>query len=501
MIPGARDAARAAALLAAYFALVCALRLILFPGGPDDDGEVLYYTQSWAWAYKTGQPPLYFWLVRGLEDLAGPALGAVLGLKYVLLAAFYFFAWLAARRLLAGDRLFAALAPFGLLACYFIGWETAVSYNSTILALTAMAAALWLLLRLEDRGGWAGGLPFALAVAVGLLAKHTYALFLVPALVGAWRHPGLRPRLADVGVLLPLAGAIALTVAIHNVGHDAGAKGLAAMTGQGGWLAARASGLYQLTLASLGLLSPFLPMTVVLFPGAFRPLARPETALLNAGRFLEGYLVALVALGLAAVLVFALPDVRNNWMVIWFPAVFYGLLRVKVFLATTPAPRRLRWFAVALVAVAMAIPLGMVGRGLIAPKSCRKCNFFIPYDALARAIVDRGFHGGTVVADDAQNQIAGNLRRFLPDGVRVVSSHWRDYAPPAPPTGSPGHCLIVWRGGPGQGAQARDEARRRLNAEVPETAHAHTVLLTLPRGGGRQLDYSFHLLPGSGQCR
>ncbi|HBC05979.1 MAG TPA: glycosyltransferase, partial [Rhodospirillaceae bacterium] len=68
-------------------------------------------------------PPLYTWLILAAEAVAGPTMGAVIGVKYALLAAFYAFSYLAARRLFS-DNLFAALAPLSLVACYFIGWET-----------------------------------------------------------------------------------------------------------------------------------------------------------------------------------------------------------------------------------------------------------------------------------------------------------------------------------------------------------------------------------------
>ena len=66
---------RLAVALATYVTVLLVLRLTLFPGGSDDDAEILYYTQSWALAYKTGQPPLYAWLTRAAEAVMGPTMG------------------------------------------------------------------------------------------------------------------------------------------------------------------------------------------------------------------------------------------------------------------------------------------------------------------------------------------------------------------------------------------------------------------------------------------
>src|SRR5690606_19570146 len=135
-------------------------------------------------------------------------------------------------------------------------------------------------------------------------------------------------------------------------------------------------------------------------------------------------------------------------VVVWFPAVFYLLLRIKVFCGgrADGPPRRLGGFAWALVVIALMIPAGVLARGLIAPATCRKCNFFIPYADLAAALRADGFTGGTVVADAWPNQIAGHLRRFFPE-ARMVSTRWRDYPPLTARTGE-GQCLLIWRGGP-----------------------------------------------------
>lgn len=492
--------ARGALLLGGFLLIVWTLRVTLFPGGADDDGEILYYTQSWAWAYKSGQPPLYNWLVRAGQVPFGVTLGGALAVKFLALAAFYAFSWLAAGRLFAGDRLFSNLAPLGLLACYFIGWETAVTYSHTVLAMAAMAAVLWLLLRLDDRHG-AGDYAFVAAgVAVGLLAKHTFALFLLPALAAAWRHPGLRPRVFSLPMLAALAAAGAVAALPFLLAPPAGAgAGLAALAG-GDWLAAAGKGLLQFVLAVAGLLSPFVIVAVVLFPGAFRPLARPTDALVDAGRYLEGFLLALLILCAGVILASGTQDVRNNWVVVWFPAVFYLLLRIKVLCdgRADGQPRRLGGFAWVLVVIALMIPAGVLARGLIAPDTCRKCNFFIPYADLAAALRADGFTGGTVVAEDWPNQIAGHLRRFFPE-ARMVSSRWQDYPPIAAKKGE-GRCLVIWRGGPKAAGPATDEAGRRVGAQVPAGATARTVTLTLPRSM-RTAEFSYYLLPGRGDCR
>ncbi|PIW30685.1 MAG: hypothetical protein COW30_01530 [Rhodospirillales bacterium CG15_BIG_FIL_POST_REV_8_21_14_020_66_15] len=497
---------RLAIVLVSYFAVLLVLRVALFPGASDDDAEILYYTQSWALAYKGSQPPLYAWLVLAAEAVLGPVMGAVLGVKYALLAAFYAFAYLAARRLY-GDGLFAALAPLSLVACFFIGWDTVVNYSHTVLLLAAMAAALWLVLRLETHAGWADHLWLALAIAAGLLAKYNFVLFLAPLLMAAWRHPGLRPRVfrARFAVALVLAVILAALPLAHFLG-DAQAVARAAGAGRlfpvvDDRLAAAGQGLGQFAVATLGLVSPFLPLAVLLYPRALAPLPRPPTRLINSGRFLEAYLLALLVLGVAAILATGASDVRNNWLVVWFPLPLYLLLRIKAVADAggTSAERRLHWLAAALLAIALAVPAGLAGRGLAGPQTCRKCNFFIPYADLARSLAASGFGAGTIIAEDMPNQLAGNLRRYFPK-ARVVSTRWRDYVPPLR-GGGDGKCLLVWPGGSGDGGAVKALADHLRGARIPGDAVLRRVTLPIPRNADRRKAWSFVVLDGQGACR
>lgn len=504
--------ARLAVGLGTFISVLFVLRLSLFPGASDDDGEILYYTQSWGLLYKGNQPPLYAWLVLAAEAVAGPVMAAVLAVKFMLLGAFYAFAYLAGRRLFA-DGLFAALAPLSLVACFFIGWDAVVNYSHTILLLAAMAAVLWLTLRLEKQSGWADYLWLALAIAAGLLAKYNFALFLLPLLAGAWRHGGLRGRVFSLrfGAALLLAvglAAVPLATFLNDPTAVSGAVGAGRLFPPvDDRLAAAAHGLTQFAVSSLGMVSPLLPLVVVMFPRAMGPLPHPMPRLIQSGRFLEAYLAALVVLAVVAILISGASDVRNNWLVIWFPAAFYLLLRIKVFTDAASGDRsralasRLHWFAVALLVIALAVPVGLIARGVVGPETCRKCNFFIPYAELARSLASAGFTTGTIVAEDRPNQLAGNLRRYFPK-ARAVSTRWRDYRPPlqdaAPRTGS-GKCLVVWLGDGGGGALAL--AAKLRGAPIPDDVTRRRVTLPLPRNNDRRLTWSYLIMDGRGDCR
>lgn len=510
--------------LVAYFSLIMALRLGLFPGGADDDGEILYYSQSWALAYKSGQPPLYAWLIMAVQAVFGPSMAGVLLVKYLLLVLFYGFSYLMAWRLFR-DNAYALAVPLGLMSCYFIGWETVVSYSHTVLAMAAMAATLWLILRLEDHNETRDYLWLGLALAVGLLAKYTFAVFLVPVLVATWCYPKLRSRVfskafaASLGVAIVVA-ALPTGIIWSEAGGEHGAQlmslgkvGSTLMPAVEGRIAATAEGMFQFVLSSLGLVSPFILVAVFLFPGAFRPLSRPDDGLVQGGRFLEIYLVTLLLISIVTIVIFAIPDVRANWLVVWFPAVAYGVLRIKVFVESADgaaALGRRRWFCGILLVLAASIPLGLLGRGFIAPDRCQKCNFFIPYVDMAQNLRAAGFSGGTIIAADYPNQLAGNLRRYFPT-ARVISTRWRDY-PRLPlmhasqsvnSMESNGPCLLIWRGdekSSGAG-ETRTEALQRLGMQVANTVPVQSFSLTLPRASGRTLTWSYRLITNHELCR
>lgn len=501
------DRSRLTMVLIIYFMMLMVLRMVLFPGGSEDDAEILYYTQSWALTYKTGQPPLYAWVLMAVEAVLGPSMGAVVGLKYLLLALFYVFAYLAARRLFV-DGLYAALTPLALIACFFIGWETVVNYSHTVLLLTAMAATLWLTLRLETEDGWAAYLWLGLAVAVGLLAKYNFSLFLLPMLAASWRHSGLRAKVFRPRFALVLTAAIALAVS-PQAGSLFDGQSVAGATAAGrlfpladNRLSAAGSGLGQFVLATLGLVSPFLPLAVGFFPRALAPLPHPARPLIDAGRFLEAYMLALVVVAVAAILISGAGDVRNNWLVVWFPLPMYLLLRIKVFADAHgfALEKRLAWFATVLVVVALAVPVGLAARGLVGPQTCRKCNFFIPYADLARSLAMAGFTTGAIVAEDRPNQLAGNLRRHFP-WARVVSTRWRDYQPPM--TGEAGgKCLLIWQGGVSEGGPVRQLAEDlRGGIPVPKSTIFRRVTLPIPRNPEHFKSWSYVVLDGAGNCR
>jgi hypothetical protein len=75
---------------------------------------------------------------------------------------------------------------------------------------------------------------------------------------------------------------------------------------------------------------------------------------------------------------------------------------------------------------------------------CRKCRVAIPHDGLASALLARGFHAGTIIAEDRHD--AGNLRRLLPE-ARIVCLEPPRYGPPIRSADLSQEAVVIWRKG------------------------------------------------------
>lgn len=503
---GGLTGARFSAVILVYFAGLCLLRLVLFPGASEDDAEQLFYAQSWALGYKGNQPPLYTWMVMAVTHVLGTGLAQVVAIKFVLLAVFYLFFHQAARLILEDDRL-AALATLSLSACFFIGWDSVLNFTNTVLLAAAMAATVWALIRLEYKHGAPDYALLGFVVAVGLLAKYNYGLFLAALMVGALRHYRLKARLLNIRLAIPIviAAVVAAPAYVWFLSAPAGLASLPEakqLFPEGdAYLGAVSLGLWELLITALGFVSPFLPLAVLILFPAFRRLPPPDSLSIARGRFLEGYLLALGLALAGLILATGASDVRSNWMMVWFVLPLYVLLRVRTASDAGLLPGlNLRVFGGVLVLLVAAVPAALTVRAMTSPETCRKCHFVTPYEDLAVGLRDAGFSGGTVVAVDRPTQIAGNLRPFFPD-ARFFSTRWRDYAPPGRNGAESGKCLVIWNAERSREAAALAYASDRLGVSTRAEDRPGDVSVALSGNPERKVRLSYYLLPAQGSCR
>jgi 4-amino-4-deoxy-L-arabinose transferase-like glycosyltransferase len=475
------------------------LRLTLPRSLGIDDARETLLAQTLAWGYLPRQPPLYNWLVWGAFQVLGVGPAGLALVKYVLLFLTYLFVYLAGRRIVADGRL-AALGALCLWAVVPLNWVAHEELTHSIAALAAAAASFYLALRLLASGHPGLHLALGVALALGLLAKFSFALFAGALLLALLSLPEGRRRLAGPGVFLTL-GALVLLPLPYVTWLAAQPLSLPAMyaeevQGEGlGYLPGVASGLYYLARMILYYVTPLWLVFLLAFgPRAFAgpAPAAPTPALATGRQLLARFFLAEGGLLLAGILVGGVAYLKFRWLV---PAFFLlpllGLARLE---GSGLEDHRIRRLAVWLLAVELVVVVAFAVNIWRGDRFGRPTRLNAPYDEIAAALRVAGFRRGTIVA--GEGPLGGNLRLHFPDS-RVIRLTNPDYLPPV---GEAGSCVIVW-------AAERDEAPLRIWVSGTlgvDFSRDPVRVVEAPYRFARaaRLRVSYALLPeGRGRCR
>ena len=198
-----------AAAAVGYYALAFLIRTFILTGSSGDEAQFMLYGQGVAWMYDFGNPPMAGWLAALAEAAIGPSLGVALVIRYGLLAAFAVLMHAAAREVFE-DRRTALAAALSAVGFWFFGWEALRNYMDSLVLITALAATVWLMLRLARAPTPAGYAGLAIAVAAGSLGKFSYPPVLLCLLAAAGIDPALRAALWSRRGLLAVAAGLVL---------------------------------------------------------------------------------------------------------------------------------------------------------------------------------------------------------------------------------------------------------------------------------------------------
>lgn len=399
-----------------YFALQTVMRVLTAQGVELDEAEQLLWTQDLRWGYGP-QPPLYTWLQWGFFQVFGASIFALALMKNLLLLGTYSGTWLAARRLV--EPRLAALSAASLLLLMQIVWESQRDLTHSVLVTTSAAVTLALVIELLHRPRTGLYLLLGVAVACGLLAKYSYALFIV-AFGGAllWT-PGTRRVLLDRRLLLSVA-VVGLLVAPHAlwvVDH----LGDAVSSTAGKLSADQARGAGQIArglLSLAGIWPSFLaPLWVVLALLFGRGLSayRDGRDPVMAGLFAR-YLMLLLALLAATVVIGGAAHFNDRWLQ---PLLFFAPLMFFVGWPGLRRHRRLPWLAGAAVVMALLTLTLLSLRPWYDGRRAHIGDLNLPIRGVAQAMRDAGIEPAIVVSD--HKHLAGSLRLGFP-AARVVHS-------------------------------------------------------------------------------
>ena len=159
-----------------------------------------------AGGYQLRNPPLYEWLLWGVQHAVGPGPLSYLILRYSLIALTGILFYVALLRTVASARLAAAFS-LSLVLFFWFGWEIHQSVSHT-LALLAAALALFIVsLAYAERPTASKALLLGLIAGIGLMAKWSFLLVVLSLGVALAVTRETRALYREPRTLLVLAGA------------------------------------------------------------------------------------------------------------------------------------------------------------------------------------------------------------------------------------------------------------------------------------------------------
>lgn len=470
-------------IFAAYGLCHAIVGWLTLPSLALDDAKLNVLAQSYAGGYLADNPPLFEWMLRTVQLVAGPGLVSFLIVKYALWTVTGLACW-RTFRLLGASQFAATAGAFGLVLFYQYGWNYHQVFTHS-LALIASVALFWaVLIQLVQRPDLSRFMAFGAVLGIGALSKYSFLPAAAIALVVTIstrevRRVLINPRVAGYSVVALIISLLITSPHLVWLSGPGGgsARYLAARfrADEASYLVRIAEGLPQ---ALWGTVSFFLP-AALLFLVMFR---RRMIDAVRATPCDHGALVLRRAglCGLAVlpgcVILFGLGDIAERYAIAFlYPAALWLLLAV-----TRIDARAARGVFVVGAALAMVILSARLMQGLVAgPPFCDKCRQYVPYTELSDALAQGGYGAGNLTA--LNDLTAGNLRRLLPD-ARVRSAHLPSYRPPQGDSAGRA-CVFIWSDDLGPPAPVHVRA-----AIIP--ASRGTVTAVWPRDTGRPLQRS-----------
>jgi 4-amino-4-deoxy-L-arabinose transferase-like glycosyltransferase len=458
-----RDGGMLYFLLAIYFAVNAALRLVL-QGSLEMEESRLVFLAQWLAPGYGDQAPLAVWIQHGVTRLVGAnALSVIVFENLLLYLSYAFVGWAASHAI--RNRALAIIAVLGMLFLPQVAYELQRDGGASVAALMAATFFIGALLAMLHRGSFFGYLLTGAGIGVGLLATYDFILLLAAALVAILLEPAFRARLANwrIIVTIVVAGAVLaphafwlrdnfdLVVAqnLARVPHHAAAD----QTSQ------RIEGLFSLAAALVGFVVPIVVVFWLAFGRRFPEswqASSPWTRLL--GRIFLLVLLALIAL----VVIGGASAIRDRWLVPFlFMLPFYFSLKLDALNQTIGnAPKR---FGAIAVLILIAIPAVLAVRVPAAHWTGRYTKVNLPYRPAIETILAAGSNPPSLIlAEDAE--LAGNIRlgaktipviapgqTSLEEGYRFDESH---------------PMLLVWRTGSDEQAPIPEPLAHLLASQV-----------------------------------
>lgn len=448
---GPSEGSATASVLLVYAAAHAALRLSFSGNFATDDAQAVLYLSQLRLVYTIYQPPLYEWLLWGFQQVFGISMVAALALKGALLGAAAFFLYQTAR-LVGGNRSVAAITVLAWSLFYQVGWNLLEGATHTSMVLFSASMTLYALLKAIAGGRVLSYCLFTAGVAVGMLSKFSYPVFLIALIVTVLLTQGARTRLRLPFLALALAtGCLASApYFLAILSQEGAALALAGKmnrdvdTSLAGLLIGPQKTFIAYFLYSLA----FLPVFALFFARDL-PLKRIWKGVPASDQgggppfdgahfclrlfFVCGVIVAFGAF------VFGLDNIKERHLHPFFlplPIALFAMLPVAASTLRKFRPLRL---VILIVAVGI-FAVRFVTLAFPDEAICGRCRERIPYEGLAEALKHQpGVN--LIIAEDLYT--AANLKRLLPGSTIINPLINREMRGEIDALNSPQACLLI----------------------------------------------------------
>ena len=312
-----------------------------------DDSEQIDHAQNLLLGYPIPQPPMYSWLSWIMFKIFGTGLLALTLLTYTIISLTFWFTWLVSGQLFQHIQT-RYIATFSYLLIPSFAWHMHQGFTHTILLGFGIILSLHALLSIKNNPSAKNYIYLGLSLGIGLMAKYSFLLFMVPLLISAVTVAPFRKIIINQKILLSI-GVFILVIGPHAYWLTQHFQEIFLSIDQklnvtsDNLLFDRIKSVGQFTGAAIAFVVPFLLIFIInswrkIFNIDKQASKDDSTLLLN--RF---YLIILVSVILLSIFV-SMPHFKVRWfhpLMMIFPLWILARIERKTLLSKSI----MRWFA------------------------------------------------------------------------------------------------------------------------------------------------------------